>query len=195
METLTKKARIERAREVIDRNHVGVPFSEGDVAEFSAITGCALRYVCRAHDPNYPSNPRHTLVLAYDWEEPRGWSWRRAIQFGQHQDDQHRQAQLTQAFRDAVKYQVDEFMANADLVCSECYATDHLTVDHVSPPFSKIMHGYVSEYGEPEIVQRNGSGFVFSSLLDEDVWRNYHLERAALGILCRSCNSRKGARQ
>jgi 5-methylcytosine-specific restriction endonuclease McrA len=194
MTKMTKKARIERAREIIDRNELGIPFNDQDLLDFSAITGCELRYARRCIDPNYLTNYRHIEVLAYDWEEPRGWSWRKAIQIGQQDIESHERARITQAMRDAVRLQVSDFLESADKSCEVCATTDSLTVDHVWPPFSKIMDGYINEFGKPEVVENNGSGFKFANKFEEFCWQDFHQSKAKLAILCRSCNSKKGAR-
>jgi hypothetical protein len=192
--TLTKKARIERAREIIDRNELGIPFNDEDLALFSRITDCKLRYACRRLDPNYPTNDRHVEVLAYDWEEPRGWSWRKAIQIGQQNLGRHMKASITQSMRESIREQMVEFAVNSDKACERCATTESLTVDHIWPPFSEIMHSYINEFGSPNIDHDNGSGFKFTDDFEERRWQDYHQSMAKLGILCRSCNSKKGAR-
>lgn len=194
MTKMTKKARIERAREIIDRNDYGIPFNDQDLLDFSAITGCEIRYACRRIDPNYPTNDRHVEVLAYDWEKPQGWSWRKAIQIGQHDVERHIRARLTQAMRSAIAEQIVEFTVNADKSCESCATTESLTVDHVWPPFSHIMDAYINDFGVPQIEEDNGSGFRFTDDFEERRWQDYHHNLAKLGILCRSCNSKKGAR-
>lgn len=194
MMALTKKARIERAREIIDRNDYGIPFNDEDLALFSTITGCELRYACRRIDPNYPTNDRHVEVLAYDWQEPRGWSWRKAIQIGQQDLGRHMRARLTQAMRTAIGEQIVEFAVNAEKCCDSCATTESLTVDHVWPPFLHIMDGYLNDFGAPQIEEDQGSGFKFIDDFEERRWQDYHQNAAKLGILCRSCNSKKGAR-
>lgn len=190
----TKKARIEKAREIIDRNEHGVPFSDEDLKLFSEITDCALRYVCRAIDPNYPTNDRHIVVMAYDWQEPRGWSWRKAIQIGQQDSERHSKSRLSQAMRAAVNDQIVAFAAGAEKACQLCATTETLTVDHVWPPFSQIANEFINDFGTPDVEEDNGSGFKISDNIDLSRWQDYHLAWARLGILCRSCNSKKGAR-
>lgn len=192
---MTKKARIERAREIIDRNEFGFPFDEQDLAEFSAITGCEIRYACRAIDPNYITNQRHLVVIAYDWSEPRGWSWRKAIQFGQDDLDRHQRARVNQAMRSSICEQVVEFATTQEKVCYACMTTDSLTVDHVWPPFSHIVSGYISQFGDPAIVEDAGSGFKFADPDEERRWQDYHAVEAKLGMLCQTCNRKKGTKR
>lgn len=195
MTTITKKARIERAREIIDRNDYGIPFSDDDLNEFSIITGCALQYACRAIDPNYATNDRHVVVIAYDWKEPQGWSWRKAIQIGQQDIEKHVRSRINQAMRSAVGEQIIEFAVTAEKACSRCATTEALTVDHVWPPFSQIVDEYIRDFGAPKIEEDSGSGFKFTHEYDERRWQDYHQSVAKLGILCRSCNSKKGVRR
>lgn len=194
MTKLTKKARMERAREIIDRNDFDIPFNDEDLQEFSSITGCELRYACRSIDPNYATNDRHVVVLAYDWEEPRGWSWLKAIRIGQHDFDRHMQARLNQAMRTSIAEQIIQFAVMEEKACAACATTESLTVDHVWPPFSQIASDYMRDFGVPKIEEDNGSGFRFTEEDEEKQWQEYHAAHAKLGILCRSCNSRKGAR-
>jgi 5-methylcytosine-specific restriction endonuclease McrA len=194
MTMMTKKARIERAREIIDRNDYGIPFNDDDLKEFSDITGCALRYACRAIDPNYATNDRHVVVLAYDWVEPQGWSWRKAIQIGPQDMDRHMRARVGQAMRSAIAEQIVEFAVMAEKACGECATTESLTVDHIWPPFSQIASAYIRDFGAPKIEEDNGSGFKFADESDERRWQDCHMANAKLGILCRSCNSKKGVR-
>jgi 5-methylcytosine-specific restriction endonuclease McrA len=194
MTVMTKKARIEQAREVIDRNDYGIPFNADDLSMFSYLTGCTLRYACRRIDPNYPTNERHVEVLAYDWEEPRGWSWRKAIEIGQHDVDRYERYNANQAMRDAVRPQIVKFLDGAEKACAACASTDSLTVDHVWPPFLQISADYVAQFGLPQLEENTGSGFKFANQDDEKRWQDCHQEKANLGILCRSCNSKKGAR-
>lgn len=190
----TKKARIERAREIIDRNDYGIPFNDDDLAEFSIVTGCELRYACRAIDPHYATNDRHVVVLAYDWVEPQGWSWRKAIQIGQEDIAQHIRVRYNQVMRDAIREQMVEFSKTAEKACGACATTEFLTVDHVWPTFSRLASEYLSEVGALQIEEHEGSGFKFSNKEDERRWQDFHMVRAKLGILCRSCNSKKGVR-
>jgi 5-methylcytosine-specific restriction endonuclease McrA len=192
---LTKKARIDQVRALIDRNHYGVPFNDADLKLFSALTECELRYACREIDPNYSTNDRHVVVLAYDWVEPQGWSWRKAIEIGQHNIGRHAQTRISQAMRTAVNEQITSFLAmHQRKECEACSSTKSLAVDHVWPPFSHIMNGYIEQFGEPETIEDRGSGFKFSSKLEEHQWQNYHQTTAKLAILCRSCNSKKGTK-
>jgi 5-methylcytosine-specific restriction endonuclease McrA len=191
----TKKARTERAREIIDRNDYGIPFNQEDLLEFSAVTGCELRYACRAIDPNYPTNDRHVEVIAYDWHKPQGWSWVKAIRFGQHDLERHQRAQLFQAMREAIRPQIVHYLEGAEKACEACATTESLTVDHAWPPFLHIAMGYINDHGRPNLEPDNGSGFKFASSEAERHWRDYHERNAKLAILCRSCNSRKGARE
>jgi 5-methylcytosine-specific restriction endonuclease McrA len=191
----TKKARTERAREIIDRNDYGIPFNQEDLLEFSAVTGCELRYACRAIDPNYPTNDRHVEVIAYDWDKPRGWSWSKAIRFGQQDLERHHRAQLYQAMREVIRPQIEGFFERAEKACEVCVTTEALTVDHAWPPFLHLVMGYINDHGVPQIEPDNGSGFKFSHWRAERRWDDYHHQNAKLAILCRSCNSRKGARE
>ena len=109
--------------------------------------------------------------------------------------DRHQRARVNQAMRSSICEQVVEFATTQEKVCYACMTTDSLTVDHVWPPFSHIVSGYISQFGDPVIVEDAGSGFKFADPDEEQRWQDYHAVEAKLGMLCQTCNRKKGTKR
>lgn len=193
---MTKKARKEAVRAIIDRNSHGVAFDGDDVANFrDLIDRDDIAGVMRVENPTFPGDPRFIRVDHGDGQ----WvpfSWNKAID-GWVADSP---PIVMRAMRHAIRDQMREFREEGfnDLVpaeCETCGALDDLTVDHVNPPFSAIVKQFTSEYGVPALKEgRDGEGRVIANADVEASWAAFHAHHADFQILCRSCNASKGAR-
>lgn len=186
MKKITKKARIEKAREIIDRNLMDVPFSADDWDEFRSVTGIEADGAIRRVNPSYPTtDPRHVRFIINGEEVPI--SWRKSIEGRDPKKD------LTAAMRLAVSPCLREYRDAVDPACNHCGSADYPTVDHVWPPFDHIMQEFIDTCGPVELKnEQNGIGHVIADINVEADWVAFHASRASYQILCRSCNASKG---
>lgn len=184
---ITKKWRVEKAREIIDRNEIDVPFPPGDVEEFAEVVQVAIEGAVRRFNPTYPSDPRHLWVTVGGVDRPL--SWNKAIK------GRSEQQETMQALRLAVSPCLQEFRdAVEGEPCAHCGATDLLQVDHVWPPFYDIAQAFISSQDGVVKLENldNGQGWVMADPDTEASWVAFHAARAEYQILCRSCNASKG---
>ncbi len=189
---VTKKSRLDAARQIIDRNMIGVPFDAADTAAMNKATGCDWSGYRRQHNPEFPGDLRHV----YAQDAAGGWrmfSWVKAI----NQPSWEQQAK--RAMRDTGRELLREFKEAQDLICAECQiecdygsGPDGATVDE-TPPLDALIAEYVAAHGWPEMDNPpDVQGWVFKNIDDEARWIAFHQSRVSLRILCRSCNSSKG---
>jgi 5-methylcytosine-specific restriction endonuclease McrA len=196
----TKKSLVERARLIIDRNQLDVPFSAEDVAEFADVTGTHIRFAVRRRNPAFPKDPRHVHVIAYDWTSPQEWSWVKAINISRDRDPEdalrmRRHQREQQALRYCIAKDLREFLDSQwPAECAACGSTDHLTADHAGTPFIHIAREFISLLGPIELLDTPGMGATIADANMEATWIAFHASRASYSVLCRSCNSKKGAR-
>ena len=177
---ITKKRRKEIARELILGHHVMQRFSQLDAAHFGDLCGYEFEWVQRA------SRKLGSAAVVYvSW--PGGdyigsWSWVRSING---YDDRHN---LLSAMRVASK--CGTFQSVSPSICLHCGRVDRLTVDHRSVPFSRIADLFISEHGEPEIVNVNFGW----QLVDPNRFLDHHDRLADYQVLCISCNAKKGVK-
>lgn len=184
---ITKKAREEKAREIIDRNALDVPFSKQDVFEFSTACQEYIAGVVRKVNPQFPKDHRHLHMLIDGvWQNK---SWRKMIYPISKEQDAKR------IMRHAVRMDMMDFMdATSDKFCQHCFTEENLTVDHVSPPFDDIANEFIKTHGVPEL-DDPPRGQVINLFRDMDIeaaWVSFHASHACYQILCRSCNASKG---
>ena len=185
---ITKKLRKETVRNIIDRYDILTPFDGQDTKTFNEMTGAAWEQVRREINPVFPNAARFVTVsdVSGIWEP---WSWVKAIDGWKPTSPQL----VAKAMRQAVAYQMREWRDKADQTCAGCGTIDDLTVDHIAPSFDSIVKQFNEQFGEPTVAYaRAGEGLVVS---DDHItnWLNFHSSHADYQVLCRSCNSRKGA--
>ena len=191
MKKMTKKARLEKAREIIDRNDIDVPFSEYDVRCFSIVCDKEIQAAVRKINPQFPNNdPRHLHTLIDGVWEARSWrKWINPLSPVQ---------EAKRVMRFCVSEDMREFMESCDeKKCNSCGSNQDLTVDHVYPPFDDIANAFIDAKGVPEIVGPSDVSRVineFADINNEASWISFHASHAIYQILCRSCNASKGKR-
>jgi hypothetical protein len=197
----TKKSLIESARAIIDRNVLGVPFSADDLIEFSRVTGTEVRFAVRRVNPTWPTDPRHIHAVVHDWESAGEWSWVKAINIDRDRDPEQaaamrRRFNEQKALREAIREQLQEFRECCEpQQCETCSSTDNLCADHFDPPFIEIANEFLTRFAPIALRPFPGT---CDRIADPDVeaaWIAFHARRATYQLLCRSCNSRKGARR
>lgn len=198
---VSKKSLIERARSIIDRNEMDVPFSPDDLIDFSEVTGTEVRFAVRRVNPTWPKDPRHVHAIVYDWTEPGEWSWRKAIEIDRDRDpaqaaELRRRFNEQKALRESIREQLREFRECVDpQQCELCGSGNDLCADHLDPPFIEIANEFLRQYGPLRLSPFPGC---CDHIADPDVeaaWIAFHAQRATYQLLCRSCNSKKGARR
>lgn len=188
MSALTKKRRLELAREIIDRNKMFVPFSREDLAEFSTVCGTKIHYAEKRRNPEFKKDTRH-IYMKIDGRDLEAVSWKKLI------IGTSKKIDIKKAMRRAVSIDVNRFKRGRDLLCEVCGSTEYPTVDHIEPSFDWIANKFIETHGLPEIgpmPERSGN-----HIIDHDVkwrWIDFHGAHAKYQILCRPCNSSKGKR-
>lgn len=197
---LTQKAALEEARRIIDGYPLETWFSSAHVDRLADLSDTDLHGVVRKRNPKYPSDTRHLHVVTFEWLEPRQWSWRSAITIAKARDPEAaavariRDKQLY-ALRYSVKTDMEEFRyAATPQECAACKETDGLTTDHVAPPFIRIAEAFLAVEAPLTLRSVPGAGDVIADPDVEAEWITFHAARATYQLLCRSCNSSKGAR-
>ena len=191
MKALTKKWRKEQVRAVIDRNKISVPFDGSDVSIFSDLCQKKMDSACRHINPQYPSDPRYVkILLDGKWD---GFGWNKAID--QPADPAF---EMKRVMRHLVADDMREFMDSVkQKECATCKATDNLSVDHVYPAFVEMANYFIQLHGIAVIIDSPDKSKVVKMFADPDMeaaWVSFHAQHAVYQILCRSCNSRKGAK-
>lgn len=195
-----RQSLLKEARAIIDRNALDVPFGDDDRTRLADVTGTELRFVVRRRNPEFPNDTRHLHVLAYDWTTPAQWSWRNAILIDRNRSPEesarmrlHQREQ--QALRFAIRDDLRDFLdAQWPAECAACGSGDNLTADHAGAPFIEIARSFLETHRPLELRSAAGIGDVIASMDIEAEWIEFHASRAVYEVLCRSCNSRKGAR-
>ncbi len=185
---ITKKWRIEKAREIIDRNRIDVPFCESDTAEFAGVCEQPITGAVRKINPQYPKDPRHLHTeIGGVWDAR---SWKQFI-------NPISMLQKTKlVMRHVIWEDLRDFASCAEpKECAICGSTEDITVDHVSPPFDHIATEFILANGLPEIKDPDSPLEVVNQFTDinlEAKWIAFHASMACYQLLCRSCNARKG---
>lgn len=190
---IKKKYRIERCREVIDRNRIDVFFGREDLEEFRIVTGMAhIEGAVKRQNRMYPSSDdRHVHIIAHGKEECR--SWRKEI------NGESKEQETKKALRGLIRGDLSDFMSSIVFQeCVKCGAVDDLTVDHISPSFDDIVKAFFASEGGYNNIQieskKCGEGPVPVDPEIEERWIAFHRKRAEYQILCRSCNAKKGSK-
>lgn len=199
MRKRTLESKRVEAQTIIDRYPQDVAFSPEDRARLSELTGTELRYCVKRANPLFSGDKRHLYVLAYDWQIPEQWSWNNALRFA-HSDDpaaakqKHQFQKYLLALRYAIRSDLQSFlMMERDTPCA-CGSLNDLTADHASPPFISIAEAFLAEHPVLELRQLKGVSDVLADRAIESEWIAFHRARATFQVLCRRCNSSKGAR-
>lgn len=184
---MTIKARKELAKAIIDRNQTGVDFELDDLIEFNTVIQGDFLAIRRMDNPTFPGDKRYIQV--FDGSDWYGFSWNKAISPASVDD-------LSMAMRDAIRVDVDQFRINADpQKCNHCGSELNLATDHIHPPFKKIKELFIQINGEVELEDgAPGSSKVIKHQTIKDAWVEFHRSLAIYQLLCRSCNSKKGAK-
>ncbi len=147
----------------------------------------------RRLNPEFANDPRH-LHVRQDGGEWFAFSWRKAIE----QPSWEQQARRT--MRQVCDELRLEFKWSQDAhVCHECgekckgKSLDEATVDE-TPPHKELTDSYVAAHGWPKFDNPpEAMGWVFADIDEEARFIAHVSARWTLRILCRSCNSSKGA--
>lgn len=188
----TKKARIEAARELIDSTKMWKEWTPEQLIALTELTGVEIRYAMRKPNPSFPSDQRMLEVITKEWAHPAPWSWRRAIETSGN-IDMYLRGKKAAALRQAILEQIESARQELGSACERCGGTHDLTVDHANPAFSVIASEFLGNFSNVLLKDTVGGGGIIADELLLQAWRNHHKKRATYALLCRSCNSTKGA--
>lgn len=187
---MTIKAKLERAREIIDEYELLEKFSQDHVHEIGFLTGTEIQNICRVRNPKTGKDDRY-LVVKFKGEEENhfGFSWAKRIR-GKHGDKEYRAKEV---FRNTVWHHLAQFKDASEQECFLCGSTkDDMHVDHLWPPFQMIVSEWIELNGLPEIERsKSNCGHVFRFHDDEIGWQLHHYNSSAFLMLCSKCNTRK----
>lgn len=197
---MTLKDRVARIRAIIDLYPLDTAFSEAHLAELSDLTATELRSAWRRINPIFPNDTRHLHVLAYAWTEPNQFSWRSAAKLAGSKKPaeavrQRQRHKRLFALRWSIRHDLHDFRAAAEPKnCWVCGSVDNLAADHHRVPFISIAEEFLKLHPQFALRSISGAGDVIA---DDDIeahWITFHAQRACYQLLCRRCNSAKGAR-
>ena len=175
-ETMTKVAKKKIAASLIDKYHDGESLTVDDCQKMSDL--------CGYHFTNVRKQKHRMISVDCPAESYSGtWSWNKSI------NGYDESKNIMQAMRSAIKK--GSFGQHVKTVCVMCGDNQTLSVDHKNTPFSEIANSYISSHGNPDVKNISGFGWVLSN---ENHFIEYHDAVADYQTLCRSCNSKKGAK-
>lgn len=189
MSSITKAAIRAATRAVIDGCPVGEVMSESQTEWMCRNLNVEYRYFRHVENPSFPNDPRY-LEVSQNGVAWMPFSWNKAI------DRPDAKQQALSAMRRAVwNGSRLAYKDSAEMSCAICEATDDLCVDHKDEPFIEIASLYIAQFGLPELADGlPGEGNIIASKETRNHWIEFHDNRANFQMLCRSCNSSKGAK-
>lgn len=188
----TKKARLEAVRKLIDSAKMWAEWTPQQLEELSDLTGVHIRYAMRKPNPSFPSDKRMLEVITGEWTKPAAWSWRRAIE-SSGDTEAYTKAKRVAALRHGILGQIAGARAALGDKCEQCGAADDLTVDHAEQAFTRIASDFLAMFPVIALKDTDGAGGVIADDVLLQAWQKFHHDRAVYALLCRSCNSTKGA--
>jgi 5-methylcytosine-specific restriction endonuclease McrA len=189
MSSITKAALKAATRAVIDGCPLGKVMNESQTEWMCRNLNVEYRFFRHVENPTFPNDPRY-LEVSQNGIAWTSFSWNKAI------DRPDAKQQALSAMRRAVWNGTRlDYKKEVEMYCVECNATDDLCVDHKDQPFIEIATLYIAEHGLPELADGlPGEGNIIASKDVRERWIQYHDRIANFQILCRSCNSSKGAK-
>jgi 5-methylcytosine-specific restriction endonuclease McrA len=185
---MKKTERKRLAQALLDRQPLDVLFNAQDLVTLNTLTGwnaCAAKRVFNKHH----SKDARCVAISHGGEF-EVWSWVKAIAGYRYS------ANVTRAMRHAIQPQMAEYRASAEPICAACGTDKLLSVDHKTKSFTKLAANFRTEFSKLDYELSNdndGSGWRLKHQQTDSAWREYHKKLADYQILCRSCNSAKGA--
>jgi hypothetical protein len=187
---MTKQERKAAIRALIDAQRFDWPFSVYHVEEINRLTGWDFKGYKRVRNPTWKDDQR-CLAHTDDGQTWVIWSWNKAVDGNSGFND------MLEAMRAAVQPQMRKFAVSASDTCAVCESTDFLSVDHKDTPFIVLARNFIKEHpGMLEAIANDatGEGWYIKDLEVLDSWLDFHGYNATYQVLCRSCNSKKGAK-
>lgn len=179
----TKAWRENKMREILDSQKFYTPFDEEVLGLVNSVLG--THFYSAQRTPWHPHH-RNMQIRHFEGESFGDWSWRKTISPPKELQEAYA------AMRKAIQPELDAFRKQSSPECMSCGSTEHPTTDHKTIPFLQIAQAYIEQYDIPERYHGgNGMGWL---LVEPDLWIDFHWEMADYQILCRSCNSSKGAK-
>lgn len=175
-------------REVIDACPMGSVMTPEQTEWMCRNLEVEYRYFRHVPNPTFPSDIRY-LETSQNGVAWTSFSWNKAI------DRPDPKQRILTAMRKAVwNGKRMDYWVNNEKVCAVCSSTENPCVDHNKTPFIEIANLYIATFGVAEPIDGlPGEGPVMQDL-DRLQWVEFHDLMADFQMLCRSCNSSKGAR-
>lgn len=189
MSSTTKTWLRAATRAVIDNCPVGQVMTASQTEWMCKNLDVEYRFFRHAENPSFPNDPRY-LEVSQNGIVWTPFSWNKAID--RPDDKQRALSAMRRAIWDGKRL---SFLKDAIKNCLNCNSADDLCVDHKDVPFIEIATLYLAEYGLPKLGDGlPGEGSVIADAEEKKRWTDFHDSRANFQILCRSCNSSKGAK-
>lgn len=183
----TIKERKANIQTLIDAQEFGALFSPEDVQRMNELTGWDFPMYKRIINEAFPTDTR-CVAHSDDGQQWAVWSWNKAIS---------KRNNLHEALRRSVREQIAAVTVLAENECAKCGSVDYLSIDHKTMPFIQIVAHFTRMFPGLHDALANdadGSGWYIKDKELEAIWQDLHHQYADYQILCRSCNSKKGAR-
>jgi len=181
---------------MLDKIKVGAWFNDEQVAEFNFLTAFTFkRYKIMLPQDNVRQVKGKTIfrnVWVADSGTGEFRSWIKQI------EDPHQLKRQVwnplEAMRNAITPEMRFQEQTLGNYCVKCNSQTNLTVDHKDTPFSVIAEAFIEAYPDIETcTHESGMGHAFKDKELEQKFIAVHNEIATYQLLCRSCNSKKGA--
>ena len=183
----TIKARKAEIQVLIDRQEFDALFNEEDTNLMNELTGWGFPMYKRIFNPSFPTDTR-CVAHSVDGNKWQVWSWNKALS---------ERDNLREALRRSVRDQITAYSAIAENECAQCGSDEYLTIDHKTVSFNAMVAYLLRMLPNAREGLGNdgdGSGWYIKDKELEWVWQDLHHKLADYQVLCRSCNSKKGAK-
>lgn len=164
-------------------------------SDYEQKKGCGIKqFIIEINERNKDT---YHMILKRNDDTQESFSWNHCCKFLR-EDLNKEKYNLTQAFRNAIYYQIYNYKQKQINKCCICEDDDKKIIYHVDHiiPFSKIKESFLNqnEMTVPNKFDKDINGFV--TFTDDDyefnkIWTKYHLRNAQLQILCQRCNLKK----
>jgi len=189
--TLSKKERKELVKELIDPIRVGQWFNEQEVDLFNQLTGFEFTKYRKVLNSANPNDKKIRNIWVGDVKEMRSWN----KQIDDPEKINRLEINAKQAMRNSIAPEMMQQQKCLGNYCEHCGSQTNLSVDHRDISFNVMAEAFLETYPTIETWSPPGKqGHYFRDEQLEQEWLTVHNALATYQLLCRSCNSKKGAK-